>query len=263
MRRNSLPFTRYALPVLVFGLFVLGWQEFVDLGIAPGLLIPSPKEIVSATISNWELFKFNIPLTIFETLVGFAIGFMMGTTSAVAFLWSDRLRAAILPYALATSAVPIIVFAPIVIVFLGFGAASKIVLVALIVFFPSLIQGFKGLSSLDPSLLEMAETMAASDLQVFFKIRLPNALPYILAGLRITVSLSLVGAIVGEYFGSERGLGFLLMSQLQVFNMPMAWATMVFAALLGTVGFLVVVFLERRALFWSHEFRHIEVDRQG
>jgi NitT/TauT family transport system permease protein len=251
----QLKLTKYLPP---FGLFVVSiilWQAFVDYSVAPQLLIPSPIQVSEATLANWSAIKENVPYTIYEALAGFFLGFALGTSAAVLFLRSNTLRRALLPYALATSAVPIVVFAPIADVLFGLGMASKIILVAVLVFFPMLVETFKGLSSADPLQLEMVQTFAPTDLQMFTKLRVHNALPYVFAGMRLTFSISLGGAIVAEFFGSERGLGYLMVTRLQIFQMALAWGTIVISAVLGILAYLLVVLLEVRVLFWWPEFR--------
>ena len=246
---------KFGGPIFAAALMLVAWQAAVERELVPPFVIPAPSRIILAIVNNWPLLSTSTLFTLYEALAGLVIGFGSGLLGAVVFLRSQLLRTALLPYALVTNAVPIAVFAPIAIVYFGFGAASKIALVAILVFFPALLSTFKGLSSIDPMLVEMMDSLAAKRHQIFLMLRLPNALPYVMTSLRISVTLSLIGAIVGEFFGSAKGLGFVLTTQLQVLHMDVAWASMAISAFLGIAGYVAVILLERVVLFWSPEFR--------
>jgi NitT/TauT family transport system permease protein len=161
----------------------------------------------------------------------------------------------VLPILASLNSIPIIAISPIAVLWLGFGQPSKIAVVALMTFAPMVVNAFKGLYSIDPASLELMTSLSASPAQVFWKLRLPHALPYIFTALKVGTTLAMIGAVVAEFFNAQRGLGVDLSNNIQVAKMPIAWAAIVAAALLGLVLFGLVSLAERAIIPWHVSFR--------
>src|SRR5215472_8436077 len=165
------------------------------------------------------------------------------------------LRRGALPIAAALNSIPIIAISPIAVLWLGFGQPSKIAVVALMVFAPMVINAFKGLYSIDHSSLELMTSVAASPSDVFWKLRLPHSLPYVFTALKVGATLAMIGAIVAEFFNAQRGLGVTLSTNIQVAKMPIAWAAIVVAALVGLGLYALVSLVERAVIPWHVSMR--------
>ncbi len=153
------------------------------------------------------------------------------------------------------NSIPIVAVAPIAVLWLGFGQPSKIAVVALMTFAPMVVNAFKGLHSVDRQALDLMASVAASPWQVFVKLRLPSSLPYVFSALKVGITLALIGALVSEFFNAQRGLGVTLSNNIQVARMPLAWAAIVAAAVLGLVLYGLVSLAERAAIPWHVSFR--------
>jgi NitT/TauT family transport system permease protein len=245
--------TTWLPPMLVFLLAIGLWEGLVralNIGV---FLLPPPSAIVAALFLNAG-FLFSIGLyTIQSALYGFVIGVLLGVVVAVLAVRWSWLSDALLPFAVASNAVPIVALAPLVGVWLGSTEqASKIAIVAMMTFFPTLINTFRGLVSPDLAAFELMRSYAATPLQIFLKLRAPAALPYLFNALKLGATLSLIGALVSEYFGGpRRALGVYILAQASVGKYIDAWAAILVACLLGLVFYLVIVLAERLAMPWN------------
>jgi len=254
-------FRRYAwewLPAIV--VFVVGiaiWEGAVRGLDIENFLLPAPSDIVE-TLANdggelWDAAFF----TFREAVGGFAIGCSLGFLAAVAVARWRILQAAVMPYAIAAGAVPIIAFAPITNNWFGVtGMTSKMVIAAVLCFFPMMVNTMRGLTSVPPSAIELMRSYAASDMTVFRRVRLPNALPYIFSGLKVATVLAMIGAIVGDYFGGAPGaLGVQIRRWVGIFAFDQAWAGIVLASALGIVFYGSVALVERLTMGWHPSVR--------
>lgn len=244
-----------AAAVLV--LAIAGWEVLVRALDIQRFLLPPPSEI-AATL--WErrqdlaaagLFTFR------EALGGFVLGCSAGIVVALVLARWRRLSGALLPYAVAANAVPIIAFAPIMNNWFGLlNPASKMAIAAVIVFFPVMINTVRGLTSVRPSSIELMRSYAAGEREVFRRVRVPNALPYLFSALKVASVLSMIGAVVGEYFGgSTTALGVIIKSSASLFVFDVAWAAIVVASLLGVGFYLAIAGVERTVLRWHPSIR--------
>jgi len=180
------------------------------------------------------------------------LGNGMAVLLASLFLYSRLLERMVLPFALALRSVPLVALTPLFLLWLGSGFATKVVIVSIITFFPMLVNASQGLRSASPAALEMMHTLAANSWQVYRHIRLPSALPMIFAGLRITTTSAILGAVVAEYIGSNAGLGFLVVDSFSRFEFTSLWAAMAVSAVLAILVFFATVLAERVSIPW-HE----------
>lgn len=238
------------LAVLAVGLgFVVLWQMVVWLGGYQPFVLPGPGVVAERWLraATQGTFTPHLVTTLSEIVLGLALGVSFGLL--VGFLLArsalaDRLLS---PYIVAAQATPILALAPVIVIWFGNGLASKVLICALICFFPMAVATTVGLRSVDGRLVEMARSVRATRRQVIRTVEVPSALPQILGGLRIAVTLSVVGAIVAEWVGGDRGLGVLLnLARGSMFDTPLLFATLVTIAMLGVALYLSVVLLERR-----------------
>lgn len=237
------------VPVLGGGaVFVLAWKAVVVVGNYPVFILPSPELVAQRLVGAWA--DGTMTPHAWATLSEIALGFASGATLAVAFgylLARSRLAERLLsPYLVAAQATPILVLAPLLVLWLGTGLAAKVVICALIVFFPVAVATMVGIRSVDARLLELGRSLRATRWQVVRHLELPAALPQILGGMRVGVTLAVIGAIVGEWAGAERGLGVLInLARGSLFDFPLMFATLVTIAAIAVLLYLLVVLVER------------------
>jgi len=219
--------------------------------------LPYPVQIAQAIADRSDvLWRDAVLFTGPEAAIGLVLGGVLGFGCAVLFASIPFLRRGGLPIAASLNSIPIIAVSPIAVLWLGFGPPSKIAVVALMVFAPMVINAFKGLYSIELESLELMSSLAASPRDIFWKLRLPHALPYVFTALKVGTTLAMIGALVAEFFNAQRGLGVTLSNNIQVAKMPLAWAAIVVAAVLGLILFGVVGLIERVVIPWHVSFRN-------
>ena len=240
-----------AAAVLVLGL--LAWQGFVGLFHVQRFLLPRPTQIASTLWDDRHTLWSAGWFTFQEALGGFAIGSATAILVALVLARWRPLGNALMPYAIAANAVPIIAFAPITNAwFSPLNKSSKMAIAAVLCFFPVLVNTLRGLTSVRPSSIELMRSYAAGELEIFRRVRIPTALPYIFTSLKVASVLAMIGAIVGEYFGgSIEALGVQIKNSASLFQFELAWAAIVVACLFGIVFYLAVALLERLAMRWQ------------
>ena len=239
-------------PVIVFfGVLVLWEVLFLALDVK-AFLIPRPSVIATALVDQWATLQRGLVYTGTEAVLGLLAGVSLGTLAGLATSRWATVRDTLVPLGTAMSTIPIIAFAPITINWFGFESQlPRITIVALMTFFPVMVNTIRGLTQVDPAALELMASYAASDAQVVRKVRIPNAMPYWFTALRIAVTLSVIGAVVGEFFGGPLySLGIYVTNQTGSFKYPNAWAAIVIACVLGIGLYLVAVLIERLAMPW-------------
>jgi len=255
----------YYLPaVLVFAGTIGGWELFVRNIDLRGLPLPAPSVILTALGENWGSGRWPLgkaaAATLFEALGGLAIGTSFGVVVAFLTARFAMVRELLLPLAVGASAVPIIAFAPLMNNWFGvLNPLSKMMIVAVLVFFPVVVNVTRGLTQVEPAALELLRSYAASEWTVLRVLRLPNALPYFFTALKIGTTLSLIGAIVGEYFGgSSEVLGRVVVQSASALRFDVTWAAIIMAAVTGIVMYLAVVGIERVVIPWHASVRSQE-----
>jgi NitT/TauT family transport system permease protein len=232
-----------------FVVFVLLWQLVVVVSGLPPFILPPPLEVAARFVE--ALAEGTIQPHLAATLVEVALGFAVGAGSAVVIGYvlarSQFVEQVLSPYLVAAQATPILALAPLIALWFGPGLLGKVLICSLIVFFPVAVATMVGIRSVDARLLELGRSLRATRRQVLTTLEIPAALPSILGGMRVGVTLAVVGAIVGEWAGAERGLGVLInLARGSLFDIPLMFATLLTIALVGIVLYLVVVAIERR-----------------
>lgn len=236
--------------VIVFSLTVL-WQMIVWLTKTPPFILPAPMDVAVALITNADTILFHASVTIFEILIGLILGCLIGMITAWAILQSHAVRSWFLPLLVASQALPVFAIAPVLMLWLGFGMASKIAMATLIIYFPVTAALYDGLRSTDPGWIDMAKIMGASKHTTLKYIRLPSALPSFGSGLRIAAAISPIGAVVGEWVGSSSGLGFLMLHANARTQADLMFAALIILAFFAIFLYFTIDFLIKRAIFWQ------------
>lgn len=239
------------LPPLVVVLILLGaWQAGSETGALPGYIFPPPTSVVKELFAQPGLFWENTRTTLVEIALGGTIGIAFGFILGALIAMSQVLRAAVYPLVVASQSVPILALAPLLILWLGFGIAPKIVIVVQIVFFPVAVATIQGLSSVDPAIVVFGETLGASRWQLFWKVRFPSTLPYLFGGLKISLSYAAIAAVIGEYIGATSGLGALMSRANSDVEPDVLVGAVVLVTLIGLLLFVLTVVIERCVIPW-------------
>jgi len=252
LRRRSSQKWRDRIPPLlaVAGLIVL-WQGIISVFGVPTYIAPSPGEVLSVFIQQGDLLWRNFVPTVLEALAGFLLGNTIAILMAVGFVHSRGAEKAFYPLAVFVNTIPIIAIAPILVLIFGNGFTPKIVIAALICFFPTLVNMVRGLRAVSPQTLDLMRVLSASKPEILFKIRLQSSLPFLFAALKIASTTCVIGAIVGEWIGSNTGLGALIIEATYNFRSPLLYATVLLAAALAVMLFTITSLVERRLITWK------------
>jgi len=247
-------FGQTSLTIAIFAVIIVIWDLYVRLLELSALVLPSPYQVWLSLVENTLSGRLidHLWVTLSEVLLGFLLGSVIGVALGTLTAQSPLMRTIIGPYILASQAMPKLALAPIIVIWLGFGIAPKVVITALICFFPLLENTIIGLTSTDPHQVELFQVLTASQWQSFIKLRVPNALPVIFAGLRVAITLAVVGAVVGEYVGANRGLGALVIAAQGSFDTPLMFAIFVYLTVVGIVLYKLMELLEQTAFSWRH-----------
>jgi NitT/TauT family transport system permease protein len=244
---------RDLIPVaVVFVVVVTLWEVVLGVLGVKQFLLPRPSVILASLVSEWPTLVEGLRYTAVEAIGGLAIGSVLALGVAVTTARWVFARETLVPVAIAANSMPIIAFAPITNNWFGSESpASRMTIVAVMVFFPIMVNTVRGLTLVDASAIELMRSYAASDWQVLRRLRIPNALPYILTAFRVATTLAVIGAVIGEYFGGPRqALGIYITGEATLFRFANAWAAILMACALGMFLYLVVLLVERIVIPW-------------
>jgi NitT/TauT family transport system permease protein len=247
--RMKFPAVPLAVPAAI-GILVL-WQLVITLGGVPEYIAPSPAAVAKVFVEQGDLLLTNFWPTLAEALSGFVCGNLAAILIAVAFVHSGWLERAFYPLVVVLHTIPIIAVAPILVLLFGNGYAPKIIIAALISFFPMLVNMVRGLRAVKPETMELMRILSATRREVFWNVRIQSSLPFLFAALKISSTTCVIGAIVGEWIGSSFGLGALIIEATYNFRSPLLYATVFVGAALAVSLFAFVSFVERRVIRWN------------
>lgn len=230
---------------------VLLWEAICRLFGVPEYLVPAPTMVFSTAVADYQLLASNAVPTILEAFLGFVLGNTIAIMVAIAFVYHRLIEEMYYPVAILIKTIPIVAIAPVLKIILGNGIEPKVAVAALICFFPTLVNAVQGFRSVNPQLLELMHVLSASKSQVFLRIRVYSALPYIFSAFKISVTMCVLGAIVGEWIGANKGIGYLLLQSMFNFNTPRLFATILVASLIAIIGFAIVSMIEKRVIKWE------------
>jgi putative hydroxymethylpyrimidine transport system permease protein len=248
---------RWLPPIAIVVFLIALWQVAASLDVIADtlriepFLVPSPADIAQSLWTDRDLLVDNGWVTLQEILAGFALSVAAGVAFAIVLHLSPTLRRAFYPLLIASQTVPIVVVAPILVVWLGFGIGPKLAIIALICFFPITVNTLDGLRSVDADLVKMMRTLDASRWQTFRRVEGPTALPYFFSGAKIAVAVAVIGAVFGEWAGSSSGLGHLIQQASAQLQTARTFAAVVVLSVLAILLFWLLAVLERRVAWWG------------
>lgn len=232
------------------GLFFAGWDVAVRLFNIPAYLLPTPVAAFVSIGEYWNILVAQALWTAMAVVAGFLVATLVGIPLAILIVVSSTLSRLLYPPTVAIQAIPKIALAPLFVVWFGFGTMPKIAVAFLISFFPIMIDTIAGLRSIDPGMLQLARSMGAAPHRVFIKLRLPNALPMIFSGLKVASTLAVVGALTGEFVGSDKGLGYVLLQASGNLNTALLFAALIILSVLALAFFYLIELCERIMIPW-------------
>jgi ABC-type nitrate/sulfonate/bicarbonate transport system permease component len=242
---------RIAPPAILLGLVILAWQGIASTSVFDNYTLASPTEVIRSFRQDHALLLDDAWVTTTEILLGLGASIVLGFGGAVAMHLVRPLRDAAYPLFVASQAVPYMVLAPILVVVFDYGLAPKVALIALICFFPIAVNTLDGLRSVDPNLNKLMQSFGASRLTRLWKAELPASLPFIFSGLKLAATVSVIGAVFGEWSGAENGLGLLVLRANNQLQTPRLYAATVLLMLMSIALFAIVSILERLAVPWK------------
>lgn len=236
--------------VIAFSLLAL-WQGAVSFGGMPAYMLPSPLTVWQKLIENAPLLATHAQITLLEIALGLLLGFLFGLGSALSLTRYRRLSKFLLPLLVISQAIPVFAIAPLLVLWFGYGLASKIVMTVLIIYFPVTAACFDGLRNTPKTWLDLAKTLEISPIAMLFKVQLPAALPSLASGLRIAVSVAPIGAIVGEWVGSSQGLGYLMLHANARMQTDLMFAALFILIVIALLLYFVTDKLLKRLVPWA------------
>ena len=237
--------------VLLFVLVIALWEIIVVVSGVKEYLLPAPMSVITEMMNmKWQWFS-QIRVTLVEILGGFSLAAGVGILLAIIITWSTFLKNAILPFLVFLNSIPKIALAPLFLIWLGYGVLTNIAIASLIAFFPVVISTATGLSEIEPEMLELADSLNTPKWKAFLKIRIPNALPYIFSGLKVSATMAVVGAIIGEFIASEKGLAALIIMAQMTLATPAILGALVWLSIIGLGLFGSIALLQKLVMPWE------------
>ena len=240
----------FLYPAAAIVLVLAAWEGLTRLGAAPSYALPAPTEVALALVQQWPMLMSNALSTTVAIVSGFALSVVVGIALAVLISSSRIFEKSLYPLLVGSQAIPKLALAPLFVVWFGFGLLPKVIMTFLIAVFPIVVSTVQGIASVETELEFLSRSMGLSPYRTFRMIRLYRALPSIFAGLKVAITLAVVGAVVGEFVGSDRGLGTLLLRAIGVVNTPLLFAGLIVLTVLAIVLFGLIELLERFAIPW-------------
>jgi NitT/TauT family transport system permease protein len=255
-QNNAITAGKRTLSVLLVVVgFLTAWQVLVLIAKPPGYLLPSPLAIGEELVMAPEWYFYHALRTIGATLLGFSAALLLGCIAAVGIVYSRVLENTLFTLLVALNSIPKIALAPLFIIWLGTGLTSKVAVSFTIAVFAIVVDTVLGLRSVDPDAVDLFRSMRGTPLQTLVRLRFPNSLPYLFSGMKVAISLALVGTIAGEFVASQAGLGYVIMAAQGNFQTTRVFAAIVLLGVLGTVLFFIVELLERIVCPWHVSHR--------
>jgi len=242
---------KWLAPAAVLAALIGGWELLARLGGVENYLLPAPSEVASALWRDRDLLAPDTWVTAREILLGFALALVAGVAIALALHLSPVLRRALYPLVIASQAVPVVVIAPILVIWFGFGITPKLVVIALICFFPIVVNTLDGLQGVDRDQVKLLRTLGASRLDLLRRLVLPGALPFLFSGAKVAVAVAVIGAVFGELVGSDAGLGHAIQVGTAQLETARVFAAVLILSAMAIALFGLIALVERRAVPWA------------
>ncbi|BCA86293.1 nitrate ABC transporter permease [Enterococcus saigonensis] len=239
------------IPLLTLGLILIAWQFVTTKAIIPAFMLPSPKAVLQALLTDWPQLAANAKVTLLEAIVGLFAGVLLGFVLAVIMDHIPWLKQAIYPLLVLSQTIPTVALAPLLIVWLGFGILPKVVLIILTIFFPVALSLLNGFAAIDPDEILLLQSMGAKKYQIFLHIKLPASLGSFFAALKIAVTYALIGAVVSEWLGGFEGLGVYMTRVRKSYSFDKMFAVILLISALSMLLLGTVFVLEKIAMPWK------------
>jgi NitT/TauT family transport system permease protein len=244
---------RYLKPVALLAILLIVWQVASDIFEIPWFILPSPLQILAKLAGNYERLLHHTWITLMEVFAGFALAIVGGMIFAILIVYSRFLEESLYPLLVMLQVTPQVAIAPVLVIWFGSSYLPKILVAFLVAFFPMVVNTAAGLMRVPEELLDLMNGFKVSKAKVFLLIRLPNALPYIFAGMRISITLSVIGAVVGEFVAASEGLGYVVFTGTANLDTPLTFAAIFILATMGIVLFWLVGVVRNLLLPWAPE----------
>ena len=253
---------RWGASFLILVVLLAVWEVWTQLAEVPRWQLPAPSAIANELFDSRALLWDHTLVTLVEVILGFAAALTVGLLLAGGIAYSRILERAVYPIIIASQTIPIIAIAPLLLIWVGYGVTPKIIVVALISFFPISVNTVDGLRSVDPDMVSMMRTLGATRWQIFTKVQIPSSLPQMFSGIKIGIAISVIGAVIGEWVGASSGLGYLMTYSQPLFLTSRVFASIVVLSAMGISLFVAATIVERLMLPWYHsEKRSRSIDR--
>lgn len=241
-----------SLPIAILAALVAAWEIWVQVGDVPKWQLPAPSAVAVELAESRALLWDHTLVTLKEVALGFLAALAAGVILAALITYSRIMESSIYPIVIASQTVPVIAIAPLLLIWVGYGIEPKIIIVALISFYPIAVNTVDGMKSADPDMVSMMRTLGASRWQIFSKLQVPSSLPFMFSGIKIGISVSVIAAVIGEWVGASAGLGYLITYSQPLFLTARVFAAIVLLSVMGISLFALASLLERIMLPWYH-----------
>ena len=252
----------WLLPVAILAALLVAWELWVQIADVPKWQLPAPSAIAKELGTSRDLLWDHTLVTLQEIVIGFLVALVAGLVLAGAIAYSRVMERSVYPIVIASQTVPIIAIAPLLLIWVGYGLTPKIIIVALICFYPIAVNTVDGLKATDPDMVNMLRTLGASRWQVFTKLQIPTALPFMFSGIKIGVSVSVIAAVIGEWVGASEGLGYLITYSQPLFLTARVFAAIFVLSVMGISLFVLAVVAERMMMPWHFNEKRANSMRQ-
>ncbi len=242
---------RYKNSLILIILILVLWEVLVRIFNIPVYILPTPSKIFGTIVNSSPLLLKHSYYTLTEMILGFALAFVVGVTLAYLMFKFPAVERAFYPIIIGSQSIPVFAIAPLLVIWFGYGLSSKVVMTSLIVFFPITVNSLDGLKSADPDIVKLFELLGASDFQILTKVRIPSALPFIMTGSKIGISVSTIGAVIGEWVGARYGLGYLMLHANAQLRVDLIFAAIFYLTVMGVGLFSLVSYLEKVLMPWK------------
>ncbi len=243
----------YAIPpAAALTLVGVAWEVWTRVSNTPEYIVPTPTRVVARLVGDVGFFAGHGAVTLGEAIAGFLLGAAVALVGATLMAHSRVIERSLFPLAILVKVTPVVAVAPLFVIWFGFGPVPKVLIASLITFFPVLVNGVTGFRSVDRGALDFLRSLRATRREVFIRLRVPSHMPYLFAAFRVSIPLSVIGAVVGEWFSADRGLGSVIIVAHSNLDMVTLFAAIFALSFIGIVLTVMVMVVERRVLFW-HE----------
>jgi NitT/TauT family transport system permease protein len=251
VKRKKSRKARAVTPVVTLLALLVFWELVCRLFSVPTFLVPPPSSVAMSLYEKRGLYVYHSAVTLYETTLGFILAVIFGMVAAAVIVVLPRLRDIIMPVLLIAQIVPKVAVAPLLLIWFGYGLLPKVLIAFLVAFFPIVVNGISGLTSVQTELIDLGRSLEASKWQTFWKFRMPSAIPEVLSGMKVAMTLAIVGAVIGEFVGGSSGLGYLIMVANQEADTAFAFASIFLLSLMGLILYVLVEFAERVLTPWN------------